>query len=111
MQISMVKKIKADGSPCRKCQEVEERLKSAGLEDRINRVIIADEREPDSEGMQLAVQYKIDRAPFFLVEEEGQEPRIYTVYMRFLKEVLKTEASEEEQLKDILDSSPDLDYI
>ncbi|NIN37123.1 MAG: hypothetical protein GTN46_13710 [Gammaproteobacteria bacterium] len=111
MQISMVKKIKADGSPCRKCQEVGERLKSAGLEDRINRVIIADEREPDSEGMQLAVQYQIDRAPFFLVEEEGQEPRIYTVYMRFLKEVLQTEASEEEQLKDILDSSPDLDYI
>ena len=111
MQISMVKKIKTDGSPCRKCQEVEGRLKSAGLEDRIDRVIIADERNPGSEGMQLAAQYKIDRAPFFLVEEEGHEPRIYTVYMRFLKEVLQTEASEEEQLKDILDSSPDLDYI
>ncbi len=111
MQISMVKKIKADGSPCRKCQEVEDRLKAAGLTDRIDKVIIADERDPESEGMNLAALHKVDRAPFFIVEEEGKAPRIYTIYMRFLKEVLNTEVSEEEQLRDILDAAPDIDYI
>lgn len=111
MQISMVKKIKEDGTPCRKCNEVEQRLADAGLSNRIDRVIIADERDPGSEGMQLANQYSIDRAPFFIVEEEGREPQIYTVYMKFLKEVLNAETSEADAAKDIMDSNPDIDYI
>ena len=110
MHISMIKKIKEDGSPCRKCAEVEQRLKDAGLSHRIDKIIIADERDPASEGMQLAEQYKVDRAPFFIVEEDGTAPRIYTVYMKFLKEVLETETSEEDAARDILDSNPDI-YI
>ena len=111
MQISMVKKIKEDGSPCRKCAEVEKRLADAGLTHRINKIIIADERDPASEGMQLAMQYEVDRAPFFIVEEKGKAPCIYTVYMKFLKEVLETESSEEDAVRDIMDSNPDIDYI
>ena len=111
MQISMVKKIKEDGSPCRKCAEVEKRLADAGLTSRIDKTIIADERDPDSEGMKLAAKYEVDRAPFFIVEEEGKAPRIYTIYMKFLKEVLNTEASDEDAARDIMDSNPDIDYI
>ena len=111
MQISMVKKIKEDGSPCRKCAGVEKRLEDAGLSDRIDKIIIADERDPASAGMQLAAQFEVDRAPFFVVEEEGKAPRVYTVYMKFLKEVLETEISEDDAVKDILDSNPDIDYI
>ena len=54
MHITLVKKIKADGSPCRKCAEVQERLEKDGLIDKIDQIIIADERDPESEGMQLA---------------------------------------------------------
>ena len=111
MHISMIKKIKEDGSPCRKCVEVEKRLEEAGLKNRIDRIIIADERDPASEGMRLAAAYNVERAPFFIVAEEGQPARIYTVYMKFLKEVLATETSEQDAAKDILDAHPDIDYI
>lgn len=110
MQITMIKKIREDGTACRKCAEVEQRLAEAGLSDQIDRVIIADERDPDSEGMQLAARYNIDRAPFFMVEEEDREPQIYTVYMKFLKEVLNRETSDADAAKDIMDANPDI-YI
>ena len=111
MKITMVKKIKEDGSPCRKCAEVEKRLQDAGLISKIDKTVIADERDPDSEGMQLAITHKVDRAPFFIVEEEGKAPTIYTVYMKFLKEVLGKETSAADAAKDIMDANPDLDYI
>lgn len=107
----MIKKIKEDGSLCRKCAEVEKRLQDAGLTGKIDRTIIADERDPESEGIRIAAQYNVDRAPFFMVEEDGKAPRIYTVYMKFLKEVLDVEASEQDVIKDIMEASPDLDYI
>ena len=111
MTITMVKKIKADGTPCRKCEEVTRRLEDAGLTDHIDEIVIADENNPESKGMLLAEKYNIDRAPFFIVEEDGAEPRIYTVFMKFLREVLQTEVSEADAARDIIDASPDLDYI
>lgn len=90
MRITMVKKIKADGSPCRKCAEVEQRLNDNGQMDKIDAIIIADERDSDSEGMRLARQYQVERAPFFIVERDGQETEIYTVYFKLVKEVLET---------------------
>jgi hypothetical protein len=111
MHISMIKKIKKDGSPCRKCAEVEDRLVESGLIKRIDQVIIADERDPASEGMRMAEQYGIDRAPFFIVEEPGQAPRVYTIYLKFLKEVLGAEPTEHDQAREIMDNHQDLDYI
>ena len=111
MRISMIKKIKEDGAPCRKCAEVEQRLREAGLLNRIDRIIIADERDPDSAGMRLAAQYGIDRAPFFLVEDEVTPARIYTVYLKFLKEVLGTAATEHDEIRDIMDTHSDIDFL
>ncbi len=111
MKITMVKKIKEDGSPCRKCAEVDERLQQNNLRNKIDRVVIADERDPESEGMQLARLYKVELAPFFIVERDGVDPEIYTVYFRFVKEVLSAETSEADEIKDIMDQNPDLDYI
>ncbi len=87
--ITMVKKIKSDGSPCKKCAEVEQRLRDRGLIDRIDHIVIADERDENSPGMQLARQYQVERAPFFIVEEDGVEAQIYTVYFKLVKEVLQ----------------------
>lgn len=111
MKITLVKKIKLDGSPCRKCVEVEDRLRSGGLINKIDNIIIADERDTESEGMQLAKKYQVNQAPFFIVERDEMEPEIYTVYFRFVKEVLGSDTSEHEEAKDILDQNPDLDYI
>jgi len=90
MKITMVKKILADGSPCKKCAEVEQRLTAGQLMEKIDDIIIADERDPESPGMQLAREYQVERAPFFIVEEDGIPPRIYTVYFKLVKEVLET---------------------
>jgi len=109
--ITFVKKIKADGEPCRKCLEVEQRLNDEGLMDRINRVVIADERDPGSEGMQIARQYQIDRAPFFIVETGTDQPQIYTVYLQFVKDVLNKKTDEAAEAREILENSNDLDFI
>ena len=94
MRITLVKKILADGSPCAKCRDVEEKLEQNDQMHLIDRTLIADERDADSTGMQIARQYQVNRAPFFMVEEEGKEPEIYTVYFKFAKEVLQKLATQ-----------------
>lgn len=108
--ITFVKKIKSDGSPCRKCAEVEQRLQAADLMPRIDRIVIADERVPDSEGMRLAAELGVDTAPFFIVTTNGART-VYTSYIKLLNEVLRAATTEEEQAKDILARNDDLDFL
>ncbi len=89
LTITMVKKVMADGSPCKKCGDVTQRLEDSGLIQRIDRIVIADAADPQSEGMQLAAQYAVDKAPFFIVERAGEAPKIYTIYFKLVKEVLQ----------------------
>lgn len=89
MKITLVKKILVDGSPCAKCRDVEERLEQNDQLRFIDETLIADERDSESPGMQLAREHNVSRAPFFLVENEDAEPQIYTVYFKFAKEVLE----------------------
>ncbi|WP_020209644.1 hypothetical protein [Gilvimarinus chinensis] len=89
MKITLVKKILRDGSACRKCLDVQNKLEQAGHLARIDEIVEAREDDIDSPGMQLAKQYGVDRAPFFMVEEDGKPIKIYTVYMKFLLEVLE----------------------
>ncbi len=110
MNITFVKKIKADGSPCRKCAEVQARLEKEGHIDKIDRIVIADERDDDSEGMKLAKKYEVDRAYKRQVEDEGTSATIYTVYFKFVNEILSGKTNEEDAAKDILDNN-DLDFI
>ena len=109
-KITMVKKIFADGSPCKKCGEVEEKMREAGQLDQIDRIVVADEANPQSEGMQLAAAHGVERAPFFIVERDGEEAAIYTVYFKFVKEVLNAKTSEEEEIKEIM-NDVDLDFL
>ena len=67
MHITMVKKHLADGQACRKCEQAEAMLKRRGLWEKIDAIAIAEEVDPNSEGMQLAAKYQIDTAPFFIV--------------------------------------------
>ena len=84
MHITFVKKILSDGELCKKCSEVSERLESDGLIASINHIAIADERDASSEGIKLAKQYNVERAPFFLVEENS-ETTAFDVYFKFKK--------------------------
>lgn len=88
MRITLVKKILADGSLCAKCNDVQEKLQENDQEKFLDETLIADERDPQSPGMQLAQRLNVQRAPFFVVEKEGEEPEVYTVYFKLVKEVL-----------------------
>ena len=111
MKITLVKKILADGSPCKKCGDVINKLESSGQMQRIDEVIVADERDPESAGMLIAQKHSVDRAPFFVVEKDSGEIDIYTVYFKFVKEVLDQQTSEAEAAQEILNDNPDLDFI
>lgn len=111
MHITMVKKILNDGSPCRKCAEVLNQLEENKLLDRIDQIVIADERDPESEGMLIAKKHNVSLAPFFVVEENGQPTQIYTVYFKFVKEVLTEGVSEQQEIKELMEQNPDIDYL
>ncbi|MDX2464053.1 MAG: hypothetical protein QNK31_06050 [Porticoccus sp.] len=111
MKITFVKKINLDGSFCKKCDEVQQKMNAAGQNELIDEVLIADERDPSSPGMELASLYNVERAPFFLVERDGEAPQIHTVYFKFVKEVLNQKTNEEDELKEILNDNPDLDFL
>lgn len=88
MHITFVKKILANGKPCQKCQDVEQRLIASDHMQQIDEILIADERDNESAGMKLAVEVNATRAPFFVVDTDDGERQVYTVYFKFAKEVL-----------------------
>ena len=110
--ITFVKKVLANGEPCAKCADVEQRLRAAGQMAAIDRTVIADERDPDSEGMRIAAQHDVKLAPFFVVEEGG-ETRIYTIYFRFARKVLGNAGAgrPKQEAEEILRANPDLDLV
>lgn len=110
MHITFVKKILASGEPCQKCADVEKRLNDAGQMSQIDEVLIADERDPQSAGNVLAEKVGANRAPFFVVEEDGNT-QVYTVYFKFAKEVLGKQQSSTDESREILNDNPDLDFI
>lgn len=111
MKITLVKKILADGSPCKKCGDVLDKLANSDQMRFIDEVLIADERDPQSPGMLIAAKHAVNRAPFFVVEQDDAEPIIYTVYFKFVKEVLDQRTSEKDELKEIMNDNPDLDFV
>lgn len=110
MRITFVKKILASGQPCAKCADVEARLEATGQLARIDEVVIADERNPESRGMQLAARHAVAVAPFFLVERSGQTT-VYTIYLKFAKEVFARQAKGPDEAQEMLRAEPGLDLI
>ncbi|MEL6495131.1 MAG: hypothetical protein AAFQ41_08400 [Cyanobacteria bacterium J06623_7] len=110
MNITIVKKIRPDGSLCRKSAEVSDKLNRLNLSDRIDRVVFADDREYSSPGLKLARKYGVSAAPFFIVEQQ-ESVQIYTKYSLFFKEVFGHQTSEQEEINEIMAQNPDLDFI
>lgn len=86
-KITFVKKVFADGSPCKKCGEVIEKMEAADQLRLIDEIVVADEADTNSQGMQLAQQYDVSKAPFFLVEDDDGHVSVYTIYFKWVKDV------------------------
>ncbi|NNM00983.1 MAG: hypothetical protein HKO62_09555 [Gammaproteobacteria bacterium] len=89
MHITFVKKLLADGSPCGKCVDVQQRLDAGDWMRYVDHVAVADERDSDSEGMRLAQEFDVKRAPFFIIRRDNGAPEIHTIFLRFVREVLE----------------------
>ena len=89
MNVTMVKKVLLSGEPCKKCAQAEEVLRRRGMWDRIDRVVIADEGNADSEGMRLAREFGMATAPFFIVNDGPGRPRIFESVLTLIKEGLQ----------------------
>ena len=88
MRITMVKKILADGSDCRKCEEATAHLQSRGLWSRIDEVIWADEKDPASPGMVLGAHHGVTTAPFFIVRDDEGRETVYGSVLQLVRERL-----------------------
>ena len=85
--ITFVKKIKNNGKPCYKCQQVMESMEKNGVIKNIDRI----EKVIDGKntiGRLLAEKYKIKKAPFFIVTDNSGKQVIYTNYSMFLNNEL-----------------------
>lgn len=110
--IILVRKIKEDGTDCQKCQDVIDQMAKNDQLKYLDRIVAADERDETSEGFMIATKYNVSRAPFFLVEYKDGSNQIFTVYLKFVKEVLELETDKKAELKDTLTSMADnLDFI
>ena len=109
--ITFVKKILTNGELCKKCKEVSDRLEREGLLDVINHIAIADERNVDSEGIRLAIQHQVERAPFFIIEDDDGSVRVFDVFFKFRNYVSNRQKVDREDLADLIDRNPDLDFI
>ncbi|MET0092655.1 MAG: hypothetical protein ABW120_03915 [Sedimenticola sp.] len=104
--ITMVTKRKRNGQPCTKCRDIEARLKREGYFDLVDRVVIADQNDPDSEGRRLAEIYNVWQAPFFLVSNPQGEVTVYTVYYRFVRDVLKPTQESAQNFGESMEPAP-----
>ncbi len=100
MHITFVKKLTESGDACAKCGQVEQHLRENGYWHFIDSVLVADEPIGSNAGTRLATRYGIDTAPFFVVTDEHAQTRVYTIYLKFVEEIL--EPLEHEQPADEL---------
>jgi len=95
----MVKKQLVNGEFCEKCRQIEELLKKRGHWDRIDDVVIAEEDNPGSPGMILSAEHGIELAPFFIVETDDGDERVYTRALEMIRKEfgqLRPEGSDED---------------
>ena len=96
MHITMVKKRLADGSECRKCAEATEHLQARGLWNRVDEIVWAQEGDATSAGVLLGDRLGVERAPFFVIRNQGRET-VYTSVLQLIRERLGQSVSVQEQ--------------
>jgi hypothetical protein len=109
--ITLVQKIRSNGELCAKSAKVIADLTARGLRNNIDRLVTADEQNPDSEGYILAAQYQIDNAPFFIVTTEDHQTHAYPIYSQFLRSVFNLEPAESDEIAEIMAQNSDMYFI
>ena len=98
----------------KKCAEVYQRLKEGDELRFIDKIVVADVRDHESEGFKIAEEHNIDVAPFFVVEDAG-DVKIYKTYMQFKRAVLKKRVerqdSEIEEKREINKAVDEIDFL
>ena len=110
LKVTLVKKLLANGQFCAKCIDVQQKLEDSGYLALIDEVVIADETDPESKGMKLAEDLNVNYAPFFIVEQEGRSPMVYTVYFKLVKEVLNLKSGANQEIASIVGTATDDDF-
>jgi phosphoadenosine phosphosulfate reductase len=73
LAVIMVKKKNEDGTYCRKCIDVAEKMKQDDVEKWVGHFAVADVTNANSEGVKLASRFQVATAPFFLVRTRAEE--------------------------------------
>ena len=82
--VTFVKKKLANGDWCPKCNDVAARLDKDDTAQFIDRTVVADLSDPESEGLKLASEHQMERAPFFIVEDKTSgSVEVFDVYFKF----------------------------
>jgi len=112
MKITMVKKLLEDGSECKKCREVTERLNAHNEMNKLDRIAYADVRDPGSEGFKLAEKHNMETTPFFIVEDDGEET-VYKTYLELRKNAFNQAPDAEDiEIEEKRKAPPDeLDFL
>jgi phosphoadenosine phosphosulfate reductase len=87
MAVIIVKKLTEDGSFCRKCIDVANKVQTDNVEKWIGHTAVANVLDPTSEGAVLAKHFNVVTAPFFLVRdlETQQKKGEWTVVRSYLQ--------------------------
>jgi len=84
-EIIMVKRRNPDGSECTKCKQATKILEQKGIWDKITRVVLAVPGDNSSEGVQLAKEHNMKKAPFFIVKQDDGT-KTYASILKFVKD-------------------------
>lgn len=110
-KITLVKKILTNGQPCRKCIELLRKLEASGHLDKIDKTVIAQEGNPQSEGFLLAELHNQESAPFFIIEHQNGNTETVSTYGDFLQIALGLKLDAREIFMNKLDKHNDLDFL
>ena len=73
LAVIMVKKKMLDGTWCRKCNDVGQKMEEDGVDKWIGHIAVADVQDGHSEGVKLATRFEVATAPFFLVRTKDEQ--------------------------------------
>lgn len=76
LAVIMVKKRNEDGSYCRKCIDVADKMKEDDVDKWVGHTAVADVADANSEGVKLASRFQVATAPFFLVRTRAEEQNV-----------------------------------
>jgi len=90
-EIAFIKKKLENGEWCAKCNDVSARLEKDDMLKYIDQTLVADMKDPNSEGKLLAEKYNVNRAPFFIIKDtESDSVEVFDIYFKFKRHIEKS---------------------